>query len=145
MVKNKMIFWVVFILCLLIFIVCMFVFGFLVLFFSETELKIKKIKFKQFLKFYNINPDNWEHCKTTYNSSSNCIKYTNYSKGYSFKFRFGFIDYLHFLLFKKKKEKKQKEEKEANEELRFIRCVQDDIKRYEEKYLKHLEDKVRRL
>lgn len=138
-------FWVVFILCLLIFVACMFVFGFWMFFIDETEFKIKKIKFKQFLKFYCINPDGWDSCESLCSSSSkNCVKYFNCNEGYTFKFRFGFVDYFRFLLFKERKKKKQEEEEETNKELRFIRCIQNDINKYQEN-IDYLEGKIRRL
>ena len=88
-----------------------------------------KIKFKQFLTMYRINPNKW------WLSEDGNVIYEDYAENIYQNFYFSPIDFLRYEFFYKKK-KKSKWEK-------VIISWQKDINDYREKYTEELQNKIK--
>ena len=114
---------------------------------DDTPFDDPKIKFKSFVKFYNINPDRWElnsgyvrcRIKNTYGGWSSA----------SDDFRFGPIDYLRYQHFRNTLDKRRINATHAKSIARMLNAVKEDIaateelaKREQEEALKTLKEKL---
>lgn len=90
-----------------------------------------KIKFKDFKKFYLINPSRWE----LYDTKIGCLDESKYS--YSFghhyiRLEFSYFDYLKYVIWKTILKHKKKNIKNTETMLRVVELVKKDIAKSEE-------------
>lgn len=101
----------------------------------DTPAKYPKLKFSQFKKFYDINPDRW-HLEDTY------IK-CRLNYGDNEYFSFGLIDfYFKYKPFLKSFAKAEDKEIEARHYLNMIAAVKKDIADFEERNVKDTSSKI---
>lgn len=101
----------------------------------DTSAKYPKLKFLQFKKFYDINPDRW-HLEDTY-------VMCRLNSGRNEFFSFGLIDfYFKYKPFLKSLEKAEEKEVEAQHYLNMIAAVKKDIADFEERNAKEVDSKI---
>ena len=96
-----------------------------------------KIKFKQFLTMYRINPDKW----WLYENGN--VIYEDDAKNIYQQFYFSPIDFLRYEFFYKKKKKSKKKSNVDSKWEKVIISWQKDINDYREKYTEELQNKIK--
>lgn len=90
----------------------------------DLDVTNNKLKFKQFLSFYNVNPNRWELC----DGYVVCRERGNL---FGIRFRFNYIDSIRYLRFCKNKEKRDKLMESNSDYARMIELVKADISKLE--------------
>lgn len=101
-----------------------------------------RIKFKQFLTMYRIDPNRW---RLDNDGSVLYEKYYANERALHQWFYFSPIGFLRYKLFYKEKDKKKKKIKNDNRWEKIINSWQEDIDKYREKYTKELKDKIKEI
>lgn len=96
-----------------------------------------KIKFKQFLAMYRINPDKWWLC------DGGNVTYEDDAENIYQHFYFSPIDFLRYEFFYKKKKKSKKKNNNDKKWEKVIISWQKDINDYREKYTEELQNKIK--
>ncbi len=93
-----------------------------------------KIRFEQFISMYRIAPEKWN----LYHDGSVSYQKSKYSIQ---MFHFSPIDYLRFLIFLKERDKR----KEEQQWLEMAKMWQNDIGKFQESYIKELQNKIKEI
>lgn len=96
-----------------------------------------KIKFKQFLTMYRINPDKWWLYEDGH------VVYEDDAKNIYQQFYFSPIDFLRYMFLYKKKKKSKKKNNNDKKWEKVIISWQKDINDYREKYTEELQNKIK--
>lgn len=80
------------------------------------------LSFKDFINFYNVNPDKWE-------LNDGYVIYKKTKPVYKTYFNFGFFDYLRYSSWKRNKDKKETKMKQDKEMIDFLYSVNADIEK----------------
>lgn len=97
----------------------------------ERSNSAPKIKFKDFKKFYLINPDRWK----LYSVTVGCLDESKYSYTFGHHYivlNFSYSDYLKYVLWKFMLEHRKKNIKSTETMLRVVELVKKDIAKSEE-------------
>lgn len=128
------------ILCFFIAAIILFCF---IWFFNWWDSKVVdglRIKFKQFLTMYRIDPNRWTLDR------DGSVLYEKYIGNEIHQwFYFSPIGFLRYKLFYREKDKKKKKVKSDNRWEKVITSWQEDIDKYREKYAKELKDKIKEI
>lgn len=98
-----------------------------------------KIKFKQFLTMYRINPNKW------WLSGSGNVTYEDDAENIYQHFYFSPIDFLRYEFFYKKKKKSKKKSNTDSKWEKVVISWQKDINDYREKYTEELQNKIKEI
>lgn len=96
-----------------------------------------KIKFKQFLTMYRINPDKW----WLYENGN--VIYEDDAENIYQQFYFSPIDFLRYEFFYKKKKKSKKKSNADSKWEKVVISWQKDINDYRKKYTEELQNKIK--
>lgn len=99
-----------------------------------------RIKFRQFLTMYRIDPSRWILDRDGSVLYEKCIGNEIHQWFY-----FSPIGFLRYKLFYKEKDKKKKKIKTDNRWEKVVISWQEDIDKYREKYTKELKDKIKEI
>lgn len=97
----------------------------------ERSNSAPKIKFKDFKKFYLINPDRWK----MYSATVGCLDESKYSYTFGHKYielNFSCLDYFKYIIWKFLLEHRKKNIKSTETMLRVVELVKKDIAKSEE-------------
>lgn len=98
-----------------------------------------KIKFKQFLIMYRINPDKW------WLYEGGIVVYEDDAENIYQQFYFSPIDFLRYKFFYKKKKKSKKKSNADSKWEKVVISWQKDINDYREKYTEELQNKIKEI
>lgn len=98
-----------------------------------------KIKFKQFLTMYRINPNKW------WLSGGGNVTYEDDVENIYQYFYFSPIDFLRYEFFYKKKKKSKKKSNTDSKWEKVVISWQKDINDYREKYTEELQNKIKEI
>lgn len=98
-----------------------------------------KIKFKQFLTMYRINPDKW------WLQWDGSVIYEDDAENIYQQFYFSPIDFLRYKFFYKKKKKSKKKNNNDKKWEKVVISWQKDINDYREKYTEELQNKIKEI
>lgn len=98
-----------------------------------------KIKFKQFLTMYRINPDKW------WLYEGGIVIYEDDAENIYQQFYFSPIDFLRYKFFYKKKKKSKKKSNADSKWEKVVISWQKDINDYREKYTEELQNKIKEI
>lgn len=98
-----------------------------------------KIKFKQFLTMYRINPNKW------WLSGGGNVTYEDDVENIYQHFYFSPIDFLRYEFFYKKKKKSKKKSNTDSKWEKVVISWQKDINDYREKYTEELQNKIKEI
>ena len=115
---------------LVLFIVCIIIGApimllcFLISWNCDSYSDANKLAFKDFINFYNVNPDKWE-------LNDGYVIYKKPDRYWFYKtyFNFGFFDYLRYSSWKRNKDKKETKMKQDKEMIDFLYSVNADIEK----------------